>query len=233
MIPVSFSFFLCMFLYFSFLCYVIYFAIINFCKNCSLSIVLFIIIIIYYKWITAKWLTHGKQLQGVVVWGKLENPSSRPILIYFEFRSKALTHYCHLHGPSLAQQIICDKILFSHTRRWYEFLFLYFLIFPFLSFFLLSYVIVNFYKNDFIIIIYFILFSRKLLLFFHVPGCFGMFRNVPCSGFYRRPAAKETRPLAVPCKKDVLEWLRVPRWPLAVIFLSSRKKKMVTLPECW
>ena len=84
-----------------------------------------------------------------------------------------------------------------------------FSLFPYFSFFifffLLSYVIVNFYKNDFIIIIYFILFSRKLLLFFHVPGCFGMFRNVPCSGFYRRPAAKETRPFAVPCKKDVLE----------------------------
>ena len=84
-----------------------------------------------------------------------------------------------------------------------------FSLFPYFSFFifffLLSYVIVNFYKNDFIIIIYFILFSRKLLLFFDVPGCFGMFRNVPCSGFYRRPAAKETRPFAVPCKKDVLE----------------------------
>ena len=30
------------------LCYVIYFVIRNFCKNCSLSIVLFIINIIYY-----------------------------------------------------------------------------------------------------------------------------------------------------------------------------------------
>ena len=43
--------------------------------------------------------------------------------------------------------------------------------FSFFIFFLLSYVIINFYKNDFIIIIYFILFSRKLFLFFHVPGC--------------------------------------------------------------
>ena len=24
-------------------------------------------------------------------------------------------------------------------------------------------------------------------MFRHVPGCSGMFRNVPCSGFYRRP----------------------------------------------
>ena len=67
---------------------------------------------------------------------------------------QAFTHYCHLHEPSLAQQILicCDKILFSHTQRGYQFLFLdYVIIFRF--FFLLFYVIINFYKNHFIIII--------------------------------------------------------------------------------
>ena len=58
---------------------------------------------------------------------------------------------------TLAPQIICDKILFSHTRRWFEFLFLYFFLFRFFCYFTV-----------------FINFS-------------GMFRNVPCSWFYRRP----------------------------------------------
>ena len=68
---------------------------------------------------------------------------------YSEFR--AFTHYCHLHGPSLAQQINCNKILFSHTGIWLLVSFsLYFFIF---CFFLLFYVIllfVNFYKHYFI-----------------------------------------------------------------------------------
>ena len=47
--------------------------------------------------------------------------SSSPISIFLNL--EAFTHYCHLHGPSLAQQINCQKILFSHIRRWYQFLF--------------------------------------------------------------------------------------------------------------
>ena len=94
-------------------------------------------------------------------------PSSRPILIYFEFRSK----------PSLITVIsmdprptnYCDKILFSHTQRWYEFLFLYFFLFLFILF-------IYFRENN----CYFFMFRD-------VPECSGMFRNVPCSGFYRRP----------------------------------------------
>ena len=63
-------------------------------------------------------------------------------------------------------------------------LFLYFSLF--LS--LLFYVIIYFYKNYFIIIIIlFIYFFLKVILFFHVPGCSSMFRNVPCSRFYRHP----------------------------------------------
>ena len=52
---------------------------------------------------------------------------------------------------------------------------------------LLFYVVIYFYKNFIIIIILFIYFFLKIILFFHVPGCSGMFRNVPCSWFYRRP----------------------------------------------
>ena len=70
---------------------------------------------------------------------------------------------------TLAPQIICDKILFSHTRRWYEFLFLYFFLFLFILF-------IYFRENY----CYFFMFRD-------VPERSGMFRNVPCSGFYRRP----------------------------------------------
>ena len=98
--------------------------------------------------------------------------SSRLISIYFEFRSKPslITVIC-MNPRSLAQQILicCDKILFSHTQRGYQFLFLdYFIIFRFLLL-LLFYVIINFYKKYFIIIF----FSWKLFLFFHVPECSG------------------------------------------------------------
>ena len=53
---------------------------------------------------------------------------------------------------------------------------------------MLFYVIINFYKNYFIIIILLYFFSWKLFLFFHVPGCSGMFRNVPaCSSMFHVP----------------------------------------------
>ena len=40
-------------------------------------------------------------------------------------------------------------------------------------------------------------------------------------------AAKETRPFAMHCKKDMLEWLRVPRsrWPFAIISIATQKRK--------
>ena len=68
--------------------------------------------------------------------------------------------------------------------------FLYFSFFLSFFFIILCYFVkLIFYKNYVIIIIFLksIFFSWKFLLFFHVLGCSGMFRNVPCSGFYRRP----------------------------------------------
>ena len=44
-----------------------------------------------------------------------------------------------------------------------------------------------YYYYYFILFIYFFF---KVILFFHVPGCSGMFRNVPYSMFYRRPGRK-------------------------------------------
>ena len=100
----------------------------------------------------------------------------------FWIQKQAFTHYCRLHGLSLAQKVICDKILVSHTLRWYEFLFLYFSFFCLFLFSLLFYFIINVYKNYFTNF-----FFMKIILIF---SCSGMFRNVPCSGFYRRPTQR-------------------------------------------
>ena len=135
------------------------------------------------KWITAKWLTHGKQLKELAVWGKLENhPPHNPFQYIFEFRSKpSFDYYGHLHKSLLAQQINRDKILFSHTRRWYQFLFLNF----FFCYFTLLLIFTK-------IILFLIFFFIKIVFIFSCSGmfrgvteCSGMFRNVPCSGFYR------------------------------------------------
>ena len=61
------------------------------------------------------------KLMEVAVWLKAWKLAfSRPTL-FFGIKRQAFTHYCHLNGASLAQQIYCDKVLFSHTRRWYQF----------------------------------------------------------------------------------------------------------------
>ena len=59
----------------------------------------------------------------------------------------------------------------SRSWRWYQYLFLSF----FLSFFLFRFHAMVLF------------FSWKLLLFFHVSEFSGIFRDAPCSGFYRRP----------------------------------------------
>ena len=116
----------------------------------------------------------------------LKNPLLATHFIIFWIQKQAFTHYWHLHGPSLAQQINCDKILFSHTRRWYKFLFLnYFFIFLFFSFFVILcyFVIISFYKNYFTIIILFLLFFFMKIIF--IFSCSGIFRDVPVCSVFR------------------------------------------------
>ena len=79
-------------------------------------------------------------------WIQLEkHPLLRPILIYLNLEAslQSLLSFACTFTYSLAQQINCDKILFSHTRRWYQFQFsfisLFFVIFFF--YFMLIYVI--------------------------------------------------------------------------------------------
>ena len=124
----------------------------------------------------------------------LKTPSSRPILIYFEFRSKPSLITVICMDPHSPHKLISTKYCFLIPGDDTSFFF-------FISFFfgfLLFYVIISFYKNNFIIIIfyflfYFIFFMKIIFIFScsgifcDVPECFGMFRNVPCSGFYRRP----------------------------------------------
>ena len=134
---------------------------------------------LFLGWQSCKWITvkrHGKQLRGVAVWGKLETPPPRDP--YYILILEANLHSLLSFAWTLAPQIICDKILFSHIRRWFQFLFLYFFLFRF--FFCYFTVVINFYKNYY----YYFFFSWKLFLFLHVPGCSGMFRHVPeCSMF--------------------------------------------------
>ena len=105
----------------------------------------------------------------------MKTPSSRPILIYFEFRSKlAFTHYCHRMNPHSPKKIHCDKILFSHTQRGYQFLFLdYFIIFLFFfCYFTFSLI---FTKIILLLLFYRIFFFMKIIFIF---SCSGMF-HVP------------------------------------------------------
>ena len=121
------------------------------------------------KWITAKWLNCMANNYKRWLW---KPPSSQLILIYFEFRSKPSLITVICMDPFLPNKLIGTKYCFLILRDDTSFFFF------FLSFSLLFYVITNFYKNFlsllFYLFIYF--FSWKLFLFFHVPGCSGMFR---------------------------------------------------------
>ena len=109
----------------------------------------------------------------------LKNPSSRPILIYFEFRSKPSLITVVCMDPHSPKKLFATKywflILFSFISRFFLFVF----VFAFLCYFTL---LLMFTK-----IILLIFFFMKIISIF---SCSGMFRNVPCSGFYRRPTQR-------------------------------------------
>ena len=102
-------------------------------------------------------------------------PSSRPVLIYFEFRTKPslITVICmDHHSPNKLFATKYSEII----RVSFFFISLFFV-------FLLFYVIINFYKNYCIITINFLV-MKIIVIFF----CSGMFRNDPaCSGMFRVP----------------------------------------------
>ena len=143
------------------------------------------------KWITAKWLTHGKQLQEVAVWGKLENPLlARPILIYFEFRSKPslITVICmDPHSPNkLFATNYCFLILEDDTSFFFLIISLFFVFFFILLFYAIL-LLLNFTKTMLLLLLFYFInfFFRKITFIF---SCSGMFRDDPaCSGMFRVP----------------------------------------------
>ena len=112
--------------------------------------------------------------------------------------------------PSLAQQINSDQeriklhplviptkycfLILGEDTRFIFFLYFSFLFYVFMSIFVICKV---FYC---LILMYLLLFFYNFLNFFmfrDVPECSGMFRNVPCSWFYRRPVELRSFPLTV------------------------------------
>ena len=118
----------------------------------------------------------------------LKTPSSRPILIYFEFRSKPslITVICmDPHSPNkLFATKYCFLILVDDRS------FFFFLSF----FFFFSFVIINFYKNY--LLLFFISFFIKKFFF----SCSGMFPDfLECSGMFRHvPECSVFRVLSTP-----------------------------------
>ena len=80
----------------------------------------------------------------------------------------------------------CDKILFSHTQRGYQFLFLdYFILFRFFFFCYSTFLLIFTKIMLLLLYIYIFFFFVKIIFTF---SCSGMFRNVPeCSGMFRVP----------------------------------------------
>ena len=130
-------------------------------------------------------------------------PSSRPILIYFEFRSKPslITVICmDPHSPNkLFATKYCFLILgdeFLFLNHLFIYLFIYLFIFVILCYIF----IINFYKNYVIIIILFNFFFFFMKITF-IFSCSGMFRHVPaCSGMFHAPGFIDAR----------LNYLKVP-----------------------
>ena len=114
--------------------------------------------------------------------------------MYFEFRSK----------PSLITVISIDPRPSNYSRQnivfsYPEMIRVFFSLFLSFSAFLLFYVIINFYKNYFIIII---IFFMKIIFIF---SCSGMFRNVQaCFGMFRVPVFID-RPAFICCQLTVNE----------------------------
>ena len=149
----------------------------------------------------------------------LKTLSSRPILIYFEFRSKPSLITVIWMDPHSPKKFIgtkyCLLILGDDTSFFFILSLFVSLFFVFMLCYLFCYY--KFFQKLFsmycsfyyllwllwLFFIYFFFFIKKYFNFFmfrDVPECSGMFRNVPCSGFYRRPSVSvQTCYEIVPC----------------------------------
>ena len=126
----------------------------------------------------------------------LKTPSSRPILIYFEFRSKRSLITVIWMDPHSPKKFIATKYCFlilGDNTSFFFFIFRFYVMLCYVIYF----VIINFCKNCFLSIVlfiiiyyyYFINIFIKFINYFFIKKYFNffMFRDVPCSWFYRRP----------------------------------------------
>ena len=144
----------------------------------------------------------------------LKTPSSRPILIYFEFRSKPSLITVIWMDPHSPKKFIATKYCFfilGDDTSFFFFLSLYVsLFFVFMLCYVIYFVIINFCKNSFLSIVLFIIYYYYYYYYYYyLINYFFMFRNVPCSGFYRRPFKRELQTANVtarPWSCDILRF---------------------------
>ena len=116
----------------------------------------------------------------------MKTPTSRPILIYFELRSNPSLITVICKDPHSPNKLFATKYLFLILEDDISFFFIVPLFFVYFLLFyaiLCYFVIINFYKNCYYY--YFIIFFFMKTTF--IFSCSWIFRDVPCSGFYRRP----------------------------------------------
>ena len=114
--------------------------------------------------------------------GKLENPpSSRPILLQFEFRSRPSLITVICMDPYSPNKLIATKYCFLILGDDTSFFFLIISLFFFSFLFLLFYVILLLliFTKIILLLLFFFFFHENYFYFFmfrDIPGCSGMFR---------------------------------------------------------
>ena len=116
------------------------------------------------------------------------------------------------HSPNKFKNVLRQNIFFLILREDTSF---FFLIIS-LSFVFFFFVIIRYYwflqKLFYYCYFIFFFFHENYFYFFmfrDVPGCSGMFRNVPCSGFYRQPGnhcTAQDRMTYESSKTDSIRW---------------------------
>ena len=71
----------------------------------------------------------------------------------------------------------------------------------------------------------------KIIFIFHVPGCSGMFQDVPCSWFYRRPSYKtfELNAKLVWVTQGAYLYLETVRSAIVMVAFLEDKRKNINL----
>ena len=137
------------------------------------------------KWITALWMINSWQTWSGCVRKVWKTPSSQPILLYFEFRSRPslITGICmdpHSPNKSIVTKY-CFLILGDDTSFFFSIISLFFFSFLFLLFYVILLLLV-FTKIILLLLFYFYFFFHENYFYFF------MFRDIPgCSGIFRVP----------------------------------------------